>query len=409
MQYRTVPKTQDTLSVLGYGTMRLPSRGGLIREKETREQLLYAIDEGVNYIDTGFPYFAGAAEPMIGKIISQAGCRDSVYFATKLPPWSVVKAYDMENILNEQLRRMKTDRFDYYLLHGIGDRDEWERMLRLGLLSFLDRIQRDGRVRRVGFSYHGDKTLFKEIVDAYDWVMCQIQYNYLDTDNQAGEEGLIYAHRKNLAVMVMEPLRGGNLTKCVPPEVQAIWDTAPIRRTPAEWALRWLYDQPEVTLVLSGMNRMDHIRENIRIADEGTARSLTDAERGLVRQARKTYQSIFQIGCTGCRYCMPCPAGVDIPICFELYNNLTAFGLRSAKFDYATRVGGILGHHGIASKCIGCGACEKACPQHLPIRQALKTVAKEMEGPMLKVLAPVGRFFLHRQGKTARHRDARAR
>jgi predicted aldo/keto reductase-like oxidoreductase len=407
MQYRTVPKTQDKLSVLGYGSMRLPSRSGLIRERETREQLLYAVSEGVNYIDTGFPYHGGAAEPTIGRILAQAGCRNQVYLATKLPPWSVRGSADMEHILNEQLRRFRTDRIDYYLVHGIASRAEWDRLLDLGVLTFLDRIQRDGRVRRVGFSFHGDKRLFREVVDAYDWAMCQIQYNYLDIDNQAGNEGLAYAHAKNLAVMVMEPLRGGNLTKHVPPEVQAVWDKAPIKRTPAEWALRWLYDQPEVTLVLSGMNRMDHIRENIRIANEGTVHSLTDAEKTLITEARAAYRSVFQIGCTGCRYCMPCPAGVDIPNCFELYNNLTAFGLRSAKFDYATRVGGILGHTGLASLCVDCGACEKVCPQHLPIRQALKTVAKEMEGPMLKILAPAGRFFLRQQSRTARRKDVR--
>jgi len=405
VQYRTVQKTQDRLSVLGYGTMRLPSRSGLIREKEARKQMLYAIGEGVNYIDTGFPYHGGASEPFVGKTLKQAGCRDDVFIATKLPPWSVREQGDMEHILNEQLRRLRTDRIDYYLIHGISGREEWEKMLRLGVIEFLDRVQRDGRIRRAGFSYHGDKALFKEIVDAYDWVMCQIQYNYLDTDNQAGREGLAYAHGRDLAVMVMEPLRGGSLTRSVPPRVQALWDQAPIQRTPAEWALRWLYDQPEVTLVLSGMNRMDHIQENIRIADEGAVHSLTEEEKTLIERARDTYREIFRIGCTGCRYCVPCPAGVDIPMCFELYNNKTAFGERLAKYEYATRLAGILGRSGLASRCVECGACEKACPQHLPIRDALKDVAHEMEGPVTRILPPMARFFLRGQGRAARRRD----
>ncbi|MCG2794698.1 MAG: aldo/keto reductase [Actinomycetia bacterium] len=317
MLYRSMKKTGDDLSVLGFGCMRFPERRGRIDEERATRQVRSAIDRGVNYLDTAFPYHMGASEPFLGRALSE-GYRDRIKLATKLPPWSVKKREDMDRILGTQLGRLKTDHIDYYLVHGLGGKI-WERMKRLGVIGFLERARDDGRIYHVGFSFHGKKDEFREIVDDYDWEFCQIQYNFLDEQHQAGREGLEYAAGKGLGVVVMEPLRGGNLAKKVPPEVQAIWDEAEVRRSAAEWALRWVWNHPDVTVVLSGMNDEDNIDENLRIADEADPESLSAEELELVGRAADAYRKLTRAGCTGCGYCMPCPAGVDIPFCFEAY------------------------------------------------------------------------------------------
>jgi predicted aldo/keto reductase-like oxidoreductase len=243
----------------------------------------------------------------------------------------------------------------------------------------LDRAKKDGRILHTGFSFHGDKDNFKEIVDAYDWDVCQIQYNFLDEENQAGTEGLAYAAARGLGVIVMEPLRGGNLARKVPPEVQAIWDEADVKRTPAEWALRWVWNRPEVSVVLSGMNEESHVEENLRIADEAYPDSLTAKELELVSRVEKTYRTLMKMECTGCGYCQPCPEGVDIPACFEIYNNKHLFGDKRADLSYNIRLSGVSGKPSKASLCTECGACEELCPQHIPIPELLKDVAAEFE------------------------------
>jgi len=259
-------------------------------------------------------------------------------------------------------------------------------MKNLGVLEFLDAAKADGRIINVGYSFHGDKDTFKEIVDAYDWEFCQIQYNFLDQQNQAGIEGLKYAAAKDMGVIIMEPLRGGSLAGKIPAVVQAVWDEADTRRSPAEWSLRWIWNHPEVTVVLSGMNEEAHIDENLRIASEAYHESLTDKELALVDRVEQTYRNLMKAACTGCRYCMPCPAGVDIPSSFEVYNNLYMFGDRkTARFIYLTRIaGGMGGEPACASLCENCGQCEDACPQHLPIQDLLKDVAEEFEKWWLK-------------------------
>lgn len=391
MLYRKIEKTGDELSVLGFGAMRLPTKNGRPDEKRATEQIRYAIDHGVNYIDTAIAYMN---EPLVGRILGD-GYREKVKIATKLPPWTLNKPEDMENTFKIQLQNFKTDYIDYYLLHGLNS-SSWNKMLDFGALEFLSKLKADGKILNAGFSFHGDKKTFKEIVDAYDWDFCMIQYNYLDEENQAGTEGLKYAAEKGLGVIVMEPFRGGNLTRNVPSEVEAIWDRAEVKRTPAEWAFRWILNHPEVTCVLSGMNEEEHIKENLRIADEAIPNSLTAEELELVDEVRDKYRELMKIGCTGCRYCMPCPAGVDIARCFELYDAAHVFGnKRQLQMNYALGLGVI--HEGgkaYASECRKCGKCERHCPQELPIMELLEDVSGDMEGVVTKVLPPAFRFYM---------------
>lgn len=392
MLYRIVPKNQDRLSILGFGCMRLPGISERIDEKRAREQIFYAVNRGVNYLDTAFPYHLGAGEPFLGRILKD-GYRDKVKLATKLPPWSVKKPEDMDNILNSQLERLQTDRIDYYLIHAL-ETENWPKIRELGVLDFLDRAKRDGRIIYTGFSFHGDKDTFKDIVDSYDWEICQIQYNFLDQQNQAGTEGLEYAASKDLGVIVMEPLRGGNLAGRIPREVEAIWNEAEVKRTPAEWALRWIWNRPEVTCVLSGMNKMEHIEENLRAAGDAFPDSLTREELLLVERAKRKYRELLKVDCTGCRYCMPCPEDVNIPMCFELYNNKHVFRDRLARMTYIIHLAGTIHGTHYASLCKNCGKCVKKCPQHLPIPDLLEDVADEFDGLTMKITARVVDRFM---------------
>jgi predicted aldo/keto reductase-like oxidoreductase len=385
MLYRTVPKNQDQLSILGFGCMRLPGKNERIDEERAKAQIFDAIDQGVNYLDTAFPYHLGAGEPFLGRILKD-GYREKVKLATKLPPWSVKKPEDMDRLLNSQLARLETDRIDYYLIHAL-EAENWPKIKDLGVLDFLERAKKDGRILNTGFSFHGDKDIFKEIVDAYDWEICQIQYNFLDEKNQAGSEGLEYAASKDLGVIVMEPLRGGNLTGRIPKEVEAIWDEAEVKRTPAEWALRWIWNQPEVTCVLSGMNKQEHVEENLRIAGEAQPDSLTQDELQLIDRVASKYRELMKVDCTGCRYCMPCPEDVNIPQCFEIYNNKHVFGDRLANMTYIIHLVGTLHGKHYASLCTECGKCVKKCPQHLPVPELLKDVADEFEGVTMKPMS----------------------
>lgn len=385
MLYRKVPKNGDELSILGFGCMRLAVRDGKIDEERATRQVRYAIDHGVNYIDTAWPYHMGESEPFLCRALAD-GYREKIKLATKLPSWTIKSREDMDRILNAQLERLRTDHIDYYLVHGLVGL-LWDKMEKLGVLDFLDRAKADGRIINAGFSFHGSVGDFKRIVDAYPWTFCQIQYNFLDEKNQAGTEGLEYAASKNLSIIIMEPLRGGKLTNPVPPEVQKIWNEAPVRRTPAEWAFRWIWNRPEVTVVLSGMNEESHIEENLKIASEAYPNSLTDAELQLVRKAEQKYRKLMKTGCTGCRYCLPCPSGVDIPGCFEIFDNFYLSGNeREAKLMYASKPGGIIRGDvpGYASQCAQCGQCVEKCPQHLDIPSLLEAVKEKFEGKDLR-------------------------
>jgi uncharacterized protein len=386
MLYRKMPKNGDELSILGFGCMRLPTLAGQIDEPRAIAQIRQAIDNGVNYVDTAWPYHGGASEPLLGKALKD-GYREKVRVATKLPSWLVASREDMDRLLNAQLERLGTDHVDYYLVHTL-DGPLWDKLAALRVGDFLNQALAEGRIRNAGFSFHGLGSDFARIVDAYPWTFCQIQYNFLDREYQAGIAGLKYAAAKGLGVIAMEPLRGGNLAlPTPPPEVAELWDQAPVKRTPVAWALRWVWNHPEVTLVLSGMNEEAHIAENLAVADAAQARSLSAAELELVDRVAGTYQKLMPVDCTGCGYCMPCPVGVQIPGCFDVYNKMHMFkNVEEAGFIYALRMcdGLISSKPGYASQCVSCGACVEKCPQHIPIPQMLAKVAEEFEGPALQ-------------------------
>ena len=413
MLYRKMGNTGDELSILGFGVMRLQEKKGKIIEDVATRQIRLAIDRGVNYFDTGWAYHSGASEPLLGRAL-EGGYRDKIKLATKLPHWLVKTREDMDKFLNAQLGRLRTDHIDYYLIHGV-DGETWRTVKELGALEFLDSAKKDGRIINAGFSFHGDKESFKEIVDAYDWECCQIQYNYLDEQNQAGKEGLQYAAAKGLGVIVMEPLRGGNITGKIPPAVQAIWDEAAVKRTPAEWALRWVWNHPEVTVVLSGMNEEEHIEENVRIAGDAHPGSLTEEELRLIGRVEEKYRELMKIGCTGCGYCMPCPSGVNIPFCFQVYNSLHMFGdARNAKMQarlgYLMQLAELPGVRmpSYASQCQECGQCEEACPQGLPVSKLLEDVVGDLEGPALKIMYMLMRILLPFQRRGGLREGSRA-
>jgi len=386
MLYRKMPKNGDELSVLGFGCMRLPVKeDGTIDEERATKQVRYAIDHGVNYVDTAWPYHIGQSEPFLGRALAD-GYRDKVKLATKLPSWMVKSREDMDKFLNAQLEKLKTNHIDYYLIHALVG-ELWDNVEKLGVADFLDKAKASGCIINAGFSFHGAAEDFKRIVDAYDWDFCQIQYNFLDEKNQAGTEGLEYAASKDLGIIIMEPLRGGNLASPVPPAVKEIWDEAPTKRTAAEWALHWVWNHPEVTVVLSGMNEEANIEENLTVADKAHPNSLTEAELQLVKKVEWKYRELMKVSCTGCRYCMPCPEGVNIPLCFETYNNLyMSDNSDETKFLYAARLSGILSIGGdeFASQCVKCGECLEKCPQHIDIPTILESVVEELEGPDLE-------------------------
>jgi len=376
MIYRRMNEVASDLSILGFGCMRLPvTKDGHIDEPNATEMLRYAIDHGVNYVDTAYPYHNGESEPFLGRAL-QGGYREKVKIATKLPSWLIKSRADMDRYLDEQLKRLQTDHIDFYLVHGLM-KPFWEKLLPLGVIDFLDDAIADGRIKHAGFSFHDELALFKEIVDAYNWTFCQIQYNFMDEQNQAGTEGLMYAADRGLGVVVMEPLRGGMLTKDIP-SINEIWRKSIVRRSLPEWALRWVWNHPEVTVVLSGMSSSEQVVQDVAYAESGLPNSLSEEELGLFKEAETEYKKRIKVPCTGCRYCSPCSSNVSIPECFEMFNQGCMFDAPDvASINYNIVLGGMLtGNPGFASQCQECGECEEKCPQGIPIREYLKKVAK---------------------------------
>jgi len=381
-----VPKNGDRLSVLGFGCMRLAMKGSVVDEERAIKQIRFAIDNGVNYVDTAPPYHGGESERILGNAL-QDGYREKVKVATKLTPFFLSKPEDMEMMLSVQLKKLQTDHIDYYLLHGM-EAEFWKKMQSFGALKFLNKAKKEGKIVNLGFSFHGSLGTFKEIVDAEDWAMCQIQYNLLDEKLQAGTGGLKYAASKKLAVMVMEPLRGGTLAANLPAEVQQIYDNSGMKRSPVEWALRWVWNHPQVTLALSGMNDESQVQENMKITDTALPNSMSPDELKVISQAVAAFRRLQKVPCTGCQYCLPCPMGVDIPSHFQIYNEYHLYkNAQQARGAYAMMLlGGLNGERADATLCKNCGQCIECCPQHISIPDRLKEVEKDLGGPKTQAM-----------------------
>ena len=381
MQYRK-DKYGNDISTLGFGCMRFQRSGGGIDMAEAERELMAAIDAGVNYFDTAYIY--PGSEAAIGEIFAKNHVREKIYIATKLPHYLIKSREGMERLFNEHLKRLKTNYIDYYLMHMLTDVQTWEKLKKLGILEFLEEKKASGAIRQIGFSYHGNSDMFCKLVDAYDWDFCQIQYNYMDEHSQAGRRGLQYAYEKGIPVIIMEPLRGGKLVNRLPQKALDIIENYPIKRTPAQWAFRWLWDQKEVTCVLSGMNSMEMLADNVITASETKIGELGEPEQQMLKQVVAAINANMKVGCTGCGYCMPCPKGVDIPGGFAAYNRLASegkfAGLKEHFMCSAARQDSTAAYN-----CIGCGKCEKHCPQGIEIRKELKNVQKSLEGPLYRV------------------------
>ena len=388
MNYR-FDKYGNELSILGFGCMRWQRSGVGIDLAEAEREVLAAIDGGVNYFDTAYIY--PGSESALGEILEKNGLRDKVYIATKLPHYLIRSAEGMEKLFQEQLSRLRTDHIDYYLMHMLSDVDTWGRMKALGIAAWLEEKKRLGQIQQVGFSYHGNSETFCRLVDDHDWDFCQIQYNYMDENAQAGRRGLHHAAQKGLPVIIMEPLRGGKLVKNLPKKALEIFENHPVRHSPVQWALKWLWDQPEVTCVLSGMNTVDMVEDNLQTATDSQAGELTAADQAMLKQVVAAINANMKVGCTGCGYCMPCPKHVDIPGTFADYNRKYSEGRMSAFREHM--MGTLMRKtQTSAGNCIGCGKCEGHCPQHIAIRQELKKAKKELEGPLYRLIA----FFVRK-------------
>ncbi len=372
MQYRSLPKYPAVqLPILGFGCMRLPIiNHDMARIDEERAEALIrsAVSRGVTYLDTAYPYHDGNSELLVGRLLA-AGLRGRVRVATKLPIWLVQTEADFERFLDEQLRRLQTDRIDFYMFHGLSA-DRWETVQRLHGLEAFDRARADGRIGYAGFSFHGTPDSFTTIVDGYDWDFCQIQYNFMDEEFEAGTAGLRRAAERRIGVLAMEPLRGGLLAGRVPEPVAAIWARASVKRSPADWALRWVWHHPEVVMALSGMNAPEQLDDNLATAESARAGGLGVEELSLVAEVREFFRAKMKVNCTTCGYCLPCPAGVAIPDVFSNYSTSAMFDARrTASFVYRNWVMG--GGHG-ADQCTRCGECEPKCPQRIPIQDMLE-------------------------------------
>ena len=393
MLTRKNQKNGDELSILGFGCMRFPTKNGSIDEVRSIDMIHNAIQKGVNYFDTAYIYHAGKSESLLGKALL-GGYRDKVKVATKLPPFMVNKLESAKKILEKQLSRLQSDYIDYYLLHMLTDKAGFDRLVGLGVMEWLEELKEKGTIRNIGFSFHGGKIDFEEIVTAYPWDFCQIQYNYLDENNQATKSGLLLAAKLGIPVIVMEPLRGGKLVTNLPSQVIDTFAEYDVQRTPVEWALRWIWNHPQVHVVLSGMSNEEQVEDNIRIACDSKPNSLSEEEMKLFDKVKAVMMEKTKIPCTACGYCMPCPAGVDIPGCFSCYNDKYLMNDKSSRFRYMQVLGAMSEKPAYASQCKDCGKCELHCPQSIAIRDELKIVSKEMEGIWFKPVASIIRRFL---------------
>lgn len=386
-------KNGDKLSILGFGCMRFPTKAGNIDESRAIPMIRKAIENGINYFDTAYFYHAGKSESLLGKALA-GGWREKVKIATKLPPFLVNSLEGAKKIMATQLSKLQTDYIDYYLLHMLTDKPMFDRLVSLGVMDWLEELKAEGKIRNIGFSFHGSKSDFENILRAYPWDICQIQYNYMDENNQASKSGLLLAASMGIPVIVMEPLRGGKLVTHLPESVQKAFSSYTDGRSPAEWALRWVWNHPQVTVVLSGMSDEMQLADNIRIASDACPDSLTQEELEVFEKVKQEMHKRTKVPCTACGYCMPCPYGVDIPGCFSCYNDKYLMNDKRIRFRYMQTLGVLSKKPATASQCKECGKCESHCPQKIHIRNELKNVKREMEGIFFKPASAIVRKFM---------------
>lgn len=371
MLYRSNTAIGD-VSLLGLGGMRFPVKeDGTVDEEQSIRMVRHALDSGINYVDTAYTYHGGRSESIIGRALKD-GYREKTLLADKLPLWLVKKEEDVRRFLEKQRERLDVDVIDMYLIHCI-NRTGWKTVQECRILPILEELKAEGKIRHIGFSYHDDADLFEEVIDAYPWEFCQIQLNYVDTEFQAGLRGLRYAASRGIPVMIMEPLKGGRLTDAIPPVIEEVWQTAPVRRPPIEWAFKWVAARPEVLTILSGMSSMEQLEDNLTLFTREDLPVLTGEEEALIRRVADLYHQLIKYPCTTCRYCMPCPNGVNIPYVIRYFNDFGAYEHNpKLKEEYHLW----LNKEEHASGCVKCGACEKACPQHLPIMQIMDEIVE---------------------------------
>ena len=392
MQYRE-DRYGNPISILGFGCMRFTRNGAAIDYDKAEAELLRAIELGVNYFDTAYVY--PGSEELLGRVLAQNGVRDQVRVATKLPQYLVKSAQAIDRIFDDELRRLQTDHVDYYLMHMFTDPVQWENLRRLGIEEWIERKKASGQIGQIGFSFHGNCAAFMRLLDAYNWDFCQIQYNYLDEHTQAGRAGLLAAAERGIPVIIMEPLRGGKLVDLMPDEGKHLVAVNPRGWSAAELAFRWLWDQPQVTCVLSGMNSIAMLEENCRVASEARVGEFTEADQELVAGVRDAINARMRVGCTGCNYCMPCPKGVDIPALFRCYNAMYTEGKGSGRKEYWQTVS-LRREKAFARQCVGCGKCESHCPQGIKIREQIRIADRELRPLPWRIAGDVARAFMNR-------------
>lgn len=388
MNYRK-DRYDNDISILGYGCMRFTQNGGKIDMEKAEQEIMTAYRAGVNYFDTAYIY--SGSEAALGEIFARNKIRENVKIATKLPHYMIKSVEGMEKTFQEQLARLQTDYIDYYLMHMLTDIETWDKLKKMGILDWLKEKQKSGAIRQIGFSYHGHTDMFCKLIDAYDWDFAQIQYNYMDEHTQAGRRGLHYAAAKGIPVVIMEPLRGGRLANKLPEEAVRVMEEYPVKHTPVQWALRWLWNQPEVTCVLSGMNSVEMVEDNVATASSVEAGELKEPEQEMLQRVLWAIHSKVKVGCTACGYCMPCPKNVDIPGTFASYNNYFS-DKKKAKEEYLMCTA-LRKNSSAASNCVECGKCEKHCPQQIEIRKELKNAKKKLETPFYRIARKFIQWF----------------